>query len=422
MMRLRTSLCLPAVLSLILTSAGAAAAFPRQDDGETKVAALVSALRQFVPFGKASVGALRRAKLVARNQSIQSLLSALQKSVRSLPTAEGADPSEEKITAALDGVAAAARDVVAGGMVMVKPLAAAVAAEANTDIVEHLRSTEIALDMGMALGSIRRYLGHDGKLSGTFIGMFDDLDVHDRARVGAAFVALYADPSQTQDTRRLAGEGVAQKGSKEHIKAVKALAEDPDEVEGIRSSAVYVLARLGDRSLVDEIIGGLRKRFDDVIARADADRKPLYEAAFHNQMAVVNQNLHDNAAALESYRAYLRIMEPYADRLDEGNRTQMANAWYNVACLESRAGSVDAAFQALEKSFAHGYRDFTWAQTDGDLENLRKDRARFDTLVEKHKAEAPGDDRGAHGRPESRDRISGDPRPESAPAESSPSR
>ncbi len=421
-MRFRTTLCLSAVLSLILTSAGAAAAAPRQDDGEAKVAALVSALRQFVPFGKASVGALRRAKLVARNQSIQSLLSALQKSVRSLPAADGADDSEEKLTAALDALTAAARDVVAGGMVMVKPLAAAVAADGNTDIVEHLRSTEIALDMGMALGSIRRYLDHDGKLSGTFIGMFDDLDVHDRPRVGAAFLALYADPSQTQDTRRLAGEGLAQKGSKDHITAVKALAEDPDEVEPIRTSAVYVLARLGDRSLVDNMIAGIRKRFDDVIAKADADRKPLYEAAFHNQMAVVNQDLHDNAAALESYRAYLRIMEPYADRLDEGNRTRMANAWYNVACLESRGGRIDAAFEALEKSFAHGYRDFSWAGTDGDLENIRKDRARFDALVEKHKAEAPGQGRGARARPESRDSLSGDPRPTSAPAESAPSR
>lgn len=46
---------------------------------------------------------------------------------------------------------------------------------------------------------------------------------------------------------------------------------------------------------------------------------------------------------------------------------------YNLSCSYSLLKDTNKAFEALERAFACGYRDFKYAQEDHDLENIRND-------------------------------------------------
>ncbi len=60
-------------------------------------------------------------------------------------------------------------------------------------------------------------------------------------------------------------------------------------------------------------------------------------------------------------------------------------AHYNLACSYSLLGDIDAAFKALERAVALGYKDLTHLQRDRDLDNLRKDD-RYQVLIERVKS------------------------------------
>lgn len=55
---------------------------------------------------------------------------------------------------------------------------------------------------------------------------------------------------------------------------------------------------------------------------------------------------------------------------------------YNLACSYALLKNVDAAFEALEKAIALGYRDIHHIERDKDLAYLRGD-ARYQKLIEK---------------------------------------
>jgi len=54
--------------------------------------------------------------------------------------------------------------------------------------------------------------------------------------------------------------------------------------------------------------------------------------------------------------------------------------WYDLACLESMSGNIDAAFQALELAVNNKKIEKSWAWKDPDLEPIRDD-PRFMKLV-----------------------------------------
>lgn len=59
-------------------------------------------------------------------------------------------------------------------------------------------------------------------------------------------------------------------------------------------------------------------------------------------------------------------------------------AHYNLACSYSLLGNLDAAFEALEKAVALGYKDLEHLQKDRDLNNLRED-VRYQELLDRAK-------------------------------------
>ena len=52
---------------------------------------------------------------------------------------------------------------------------------------------------------------------------------------------------------------------------------------------------------------------------------------------------------------------------------------YNLSCSYSLLKDINQAFDALEKAFVCGYRDFQHAEDDADLQNLRDD-LRFESF------------------------------------------
>jgi tetratricopeptide (TPR) repeat protein len=59
-------------------------------------------------------------------------------------------------------------------------------------------------------------------------------------------------------------------------------------------------------------------------------------------------------------------------------------AHYNLACSYSLLENPDAAFKALEKAVALGYKDLDHMERDKDLNNLRQDD-RYQVLIERAK-------------------------------------
>lgn len=57
---------------------------------------------------------------------------------------------------------------------------------------------------------------------------------------------------------------------------------------------------------------------------------------------------------------------------------------YNLACSYALLKNIDAAFEALEKAIALGYKDFYHMERDKDLAYLRED-VRYRRLIEKIK-------------------------------------
>jgi hypothetical protein len=62
-------------------------------------------------------------------------------------------------------------------------------------------------------------------------------------------------------------------------------------------------------------------------------------------------------------------------------RPQHSVTWYNLACAESRLGNLDAACDALNQAFVHGYADFRHMQRDPDLTAIRNTEPYQDLLT-----------------------------------------
>jgi hypothetical protein len=93
-----------------------------------------------------------------------------------------------------------------------------------------------------------------------------------------------------------------------------------------------------------------------------------------------------DAVAAKDYKTAIRGFIATVDALPDGDRDKSAAA-YDVACAASLAGDVDQGYEWLEKARGFGWNNAGHARRDPDLENLRKDNARFEAIVNKMKME-----------------------------------
>jgi hypothetical protein len=377
----------------LLGSAAPGSPVGPQDDATAKVTELVASTRDVLRYGASAVPVITN-QSKASSASTAALLAVVAKSLAGKAAPAGTDTAPAAIEPGVKKLASAAGDVVRLKELALAAIQSAAADPANADVKDVLASAEARIHVLLCAAAIRGYIKPDNTFSGTFFGMFASLDKYDREKVADAFLEIFQGSRQGAALRDLAGEGLAQTGSARHQAAVRELLESAKESERIRRRALYTLARLGDRGPVDRILKNLATRMEQVKKPDMSPDELVGWASGYLQCAEVAQAINDVPAAIKYYESFLGIVEPISDKLSA--RDTLQNAYYNLACLHSLKGDVEAGLGMLEKSFAAGYSDFTWANTDGDLGNLRKDD-RFKAMISKWESA-----RKAGGAPESR--------------------
>lgn len=109
-------------------------------------------------------------------------------------------------------------------------------------------------------------------------------------------------------------------------------------------------------------------KFETFIVRQDS----LMVAAYKNRDVAGYERLMQEADA--RYAA----LKPKQQKAFSGN---MADAYYNFACLYSLEKQTDNALHYLEKSIKHGFTDYSHIKSDTDLDNIRNTE-RYKTLTE----------------------------------------
>jgi hypothetical protein len=345
--------------------------------GAAKVDALIAAVRSVTRFGAPAI-AVVAAQSKTESTATSGLLNAIAQDMKDKVAAEGTDTAPSTIEPEVKKLVSATRELLALKDKALTPVVAAMADTKNADVQACLAKTEARVYMGLCIGAMRAYVNPNGGYSGTFNGMFASLDKYDREKIGDAFLEIFKNDKQTAALRALSGEGVAQFGSARHQAAVRALFANTAENEATRTRALYILARIGDRSEADKIFATYAKRMEETKKPDMAPMDVRRWAQGHFQCALLAQNIHDTDLAIKHYEAFLAAVEPIKDKL--GQKEDHSGNYYNLACLYSLKGDVEGGLKALEKSFAEGYDNYKWANTDGDLVNLRKDD-RFKALV-----------------------------------------
>ncbi len=126
---------------------------------------------------------------------------------------------------------------------------------------------------------------------------------------------------------------------------------------------------------------GYRKLLEDLEARPDSQspqagaQQPDQTAAGQRKFAALFQQSMNHFRAKQWAKARQIVLEMLE------LRPEHSVTWYNLACAESRLGNLDAACDALDKAFDHGYADFRHMQRDPDLRAIRSTEAYLDLLA-----------------------------------------
>jgi HEAT repeat protein len=304
------------------------------------------------------------------------LINWVGQSIKDKAAPTGVDTAPAAIEPQVKAMVAATRDLLLLRDRALEPLAAAAADPANADVKAFLEKADSRIHVALCNGAIRAY----GQGAGTFWGMFKSLEKFDRDKIGDAFLDLLAAKGQTAQVRGLAGEGLAQLGSKRHLDPLRSLLTDPNNKE-IRQRIVYTMAVLGDRTLVDEQFASIAKQMEGIKKPEMTPQDTRRWAEGFHQSAQLAQYIYDTDAALKFYEQFVAAVEPIQDKLGPKAGVPYIS-YYNIACLYSRKSDLENGFKNLEKSFKAGYSDYKWVNADGDLDNLRKD-ARFKAMLEK---------------------------------------
>jgi eukaryotic-like serine/threonine-protein kinase len=70
------------------------------------------------------------------------------------------------------------------------------------------------------------------------------------------------------------------------------------------------------------------------------------------------------------YQDASKLFEDVIEKLDKSQAENLANAWYNFACVAAAAHDRDAAVEHLREAVNHGYKDIDHIRSDDDLKLL----------------------------------------------------
>jgi len=146
---------------------------------------------------------------------------------------------------------------------------------------------------------------------------------------------------------------------------------DPDTF----ASRALLASLLLDQRRPAEAEGPAKQAFDDQLRTWGPHHRDTQE-----RLGKLGTILVENGRYEEARKVYLDIIERMGKDNKPAGSGDIIGAWYNLACLASRAGHRDEAFAYLSHAVDAGYADAQSMSADADLTPLRTD-PRFDKLV-----------------------------------------
>lgn len=152
-------------------------------------------------------------------------------------------------------------------------------------------------------------------------------------------------------------------GDKRAIPLLKEYLNDAFISAEVQQEAIYTLAELGDRSIIDRLIG------DYLTLLQNPQLTPYQKITVYTQLATMYYRLKEFDKSIECYQQCIQI-----------SPNEITH--YNLACMYAKLGQVDKAIENIRLSIEKGYDEVEWMKKDGDLDKIRED-PRFIEMIKK---------------------------------------
>ncbi|MGE3164534.1 MAG: hypothetical protein AB7O52_06495 [Planctomycetota bacterium] len=241
----------------------------------------------------------------------------------------------------------------------------------------------------LARAELERSIREESSL--IYYGQFDSLTVLGE-EAGLAMLAILTDEDAVRELRTRASialgdlRGVMTEPTLQRLQGeLRALARDFLTEPWCAVEASYLLARLGDRSLVQSQIESNLA----IVGQPPTPANLPEIIGAHTDLAEVYYRIQDYASAIKHYQLKRVILMDLSQRAREelraGIAQEVALLDYNLACSQSLDGRIDACYETLERSLVHPTITLDMVQNDGDLRPLRAD-GRFAAWRERMRA------------------------------------
>jgi tetratricopeptide (TPR) repeat protein len=178
---------------------------------------------------------------------------------------------------------------------------------------------------------------------------------------------LVKDHLKGLEFQQLSCRAMGELGNVEAIPLLKSYINNPFIHESIQEEAIYTLAELGDRQILDGILQNYQKIL------ANPRLSPNVKIAYYTRLATMYYRIKEFDKSIESYVHCIQL-----------DPTQSLT-YYNLACMYAKLSQPEKAIENLNLSVQYGYEDLDWIQKDGDLVVLHQEPG-FVALIQKLKA------------------------------------
>lgn len=182
---------------------------------------------------------------------------------------------------------------------------------------------------------------------------------------------MFLDEDRPLEVRRRAGIALTDVDAKSVVPLLRDAANDFLTEEWVRREASYVLARNGDRSVLEKRLARLRDVAKEEVSTANLGQI----LAAIDELGEIHHRVGEYDAAIREHEKRRLILIEVGARLPEDLRTgieeEIKRMHYDLACSLSRAGRLEEALDALALSIESSSITLAMVNVDGDLENLR---------------------------------------------------
>ncbi|MDE0961477.1 MAG: hypothetical protein OSB09_11935 [Planctomycetota bacterium] len=194
-------------------------------------------------------------------------------------------------------------------------------------------------------------------------------------------LTMLRDEDRLLSRRRQAANALHDVATTELIDALQQTMEDLLLEPWVETEIGLLLARLGERQMLDRWIGQLRRITDQPPTTVTLTE--ILEGL--GKLGDLQFRSADLAGASTTHQRRIALLEDLIPRLPERLQPRLIDEMqaihYNLACCLALSGKVDEAFEATQISLLSSTIRITMVQVDGDLRALREDPRWSDWLL-----------------------------------------